>query len=84
MIWVSLLRKKIRQQTATIEKNNNLLVMKWSTVANVSLVPQSETQFFDRTFWANVTFMKDSKGEITHLIWRYGGSDYRADKIKDN
>jgi len=47
----------------------------------LTLVPQSETEFFDRPFWSTIVFAKDSQGKVTHLIWRYGGQDYRAEKL---
>jgi len=46
-----------------------------------ALTPQSETEFFNRTFWATIIFVKNDKGEVTNLIWRYGGRDYKADKL---
>jgi hypothetical protein len=30
-----------------------------------------------------IIFVKDGKGAVTHLLWRYGGRDYRADRLKD-
>jgi CubicO group peptidase (beta-lactamase class C family) len=65
-----------------IEKRNDQLFMT-TKVINDTLTPQSETEFFDRTFWATIIFVKNDKGEITNLIWRYGGKDYRADRLKD-
>jgi len=48
---------------------------------NDTLTPQSETRFFDRAFWATIIFVKNDKGEVTHLIWRYGGKDYKANRL---
>ena len=65
-----------------IEKRNEQLFIVAKGI-NDTLTPQSETEFFDRTFWATIIFVKNDKGEVTNLIWRYGGKDYRADKLKD-
>ena len=66
----------------SIEKRNNQLFIVAKGL-NDTLTPQSETKFFDRTFWDTIIFVKNDKGEITNLIWRYGGKDYRADRLKD-
>src|SRR6266550_639730 len=61
------------------EKNGELLMV--APGANATLVPQSETEFFDRPFWSMIIFARDSQGKVTHLIWRYGGQDYRAERL---
>ena len=66
----------------SIEKRNNQLFIVAKGL-NDTLTPQSDTKFFDRTFWDTIIFVKNDKGEITNLIWRYGGKDYRADRLKD-
>ena len=67
-----------------LENKNDRLKMTWSSGAKVTLVPQSETKFFDRLFWAGITFVKDHKGEVTHLLYRSGGKDYLAKRVKEN
>jgi len=64
----------------TIEKRDNQLYMV-TKILNDALMPQSETEFFNRTFWAGIIFVKNDKGEATNLIWRYGGRDYKANKL---
>jgi CubicO group peptidase (beta-lactamase class C family) len=64
----------------TIEKRNNQLFIVAKGL-NDTLTPQSDTKFFDRTFWDTIIFVKNDKGEITNLIWRYGGKDYQADRL---
>lgn len=68
--------------TYTIERRNDQLVMN-NPGAYATLVPQSETEFFDRPFWSTIIFVKDKDGKVTHFLWRYAGQDYRADKVKD-
>lgn len=65
----------------TIEKRNNQLFIVAKGLDD-TLTPQSETKFFDRTFWATIIFVKNDRGDVTNLIWRYGGEDYRADRLK--
>jgi CubicO group peptidase (beta-lactamase class C family) len=66
----------------SIEKQNGQLVVN-NPGAYATLVPQSETEFFDRPFWSMIVFVKDSNGQVTHFLWRFGGTDYRANKLKD-
>jgi len=64
----------------TIEKRNDKLFI--TTIGRSRhMTPQSETEFFDRAFWAMIIFVKNDKGEVTNLIWRYGGRDYKANKL---
>lgn len=65
-----------------IESSNGQLLIR-APGADATLVPQSETEFFDRPFWSMIVFVKDDQGTVTHLLWRYGGKDYRADRLKD-
>ncbi|HSB08433.1 MAG TPA: serine hydrolase [Blastocatellia bacterium] len=44
------------------------------------LFPESETKFFLKVIDAKVTFVKDDKGQVTHLILHQGG-DREAKKI---
>ena len=66
-----------------IEKRNDQMYMVYTVKGSISaaLTPQSETEFFNRTFWATIIFVKNDKGEVTNLIWRYGGKDYKADRL---
>jgi hypothetical protein len=45
------------------------------------LFPESETKFFLKVVDAQITFVKDDKGVITHAIVHQGG-DHKAKKIK--
>src|SRR5215471_12814950 len=66
-----------------IKRENDQLLMR-APGADTTLVPQSETEFFDRPFWLMIIFGKDAQGKVTHVLWRYGGRYYRAEKISDN
>ncbi len=47
-----------------------------------TLIPTSESAFFDRGVWASIRFAGDQEGRVTHLVYRYGGTEYRAEKVK--
>jgi CubicO group peptidase (beta-lactamase class C family) len=49
--------------------------------ADATLVPQTATEFFDRPFWSRLVFVKDNQGRVSNLLWRYGGRDYRAQRL---
>jgi CubicO group peptidase (beta-lactamase class C family) len=63
-----------------IEKREGHFAMRWSLGGLSWLVPISETKFFDRNFGGTVSFVKNDKGEIAHLVYRSSGTDYRAIK----
>jgi hypothetical protein len=50
--------------------------------SNGWLTPMTESKFYERVFGASVTFVKDDKGKVSHLIFRISGSDYRANKAQ--
>jgi ketosteroid isomerase-like protein len=46
------------------------------------LFPESEAEFFLKGMDAQVIFMRNRKGEVTHAIMRINGADKRATRIK--
>jgi CubicO group peptidase (beta-lactamase class C family) len=64
----------------TIEKREGHFAMRWSLGGLSWLVPMTEGKFFDRNFGGTVRFVKNDKGEISNLIYRSSGTDYRANK----
>src|SRR5262245_23221812 len=65
----------------TLESRNGQL--HFISGGNSLLIPQSDTTFFDRGVWAMITFVKNERGQVTHFVWRYGGTDYRANRLND-
>ena len=45
------------------------------------LFPESETEFFLKNFDAQITFMRDRKGQVTHALVRLNGAPFRARRI---
>ena len=60
-------------------KGDQLLIV--APGADATLVPQTAMEFFDRPFWSMIVFVKDNEGKVTHFLWRYGGRDYRAQRL---
>ena len=46
------------------------------------LLPTSETTFFPKIVRADITFVKDAEGKVTHLVLNQGGRQQTAKKIK--
>jgi len=66
----------------TVEEREGHLALRWSLGGLSWLVPVTESQFFDRTFGGRVTFVKNERGEVAHLIYRSSATDYKATKTK--
>jgi CubicO group peptidase (beta-lactamase class C family) len=47
------------------------------------IFPKSENEFFWKVVDAQVTFIKNEKGEATHIIHHQGGREINAPKLKD-
>ncbi len=66
--------------TITVEKQDGNLALRWSMGITSWIVPLTEVKFYDRMFGAGVTFMKDDKGKISHLIYRFSSVNHRVNK----
>jgi ketosteroid isomerase-like protein len=68
---------------STITREGDTLMAQRTGRARVTLLPESETQFFVEGGDAQFTFYKDDRGRVTHLIIRRGnGQEERAKKIE--
>jgi CubicO group peptidase (beta-lactamase class C family) len=65
----------------TITREGDRLMGQPTGQPKVELLPESETKFFIKEVDAQVSFVKDGKGQITHLILHQGG-DQQGKKIK--
>ncbi len=68
--------------TLTIIAEEGKLMAQATGQPQLELFPESETKFFLIVAAAEITFVKDEKGQVTHLILRQGGQDTTAKKIK--
>lgn len=66
----------------TITTEDGRLMGQATGQPKLELFPESETQFFPLATAVEITFVKDEKGQVTHLILRQGGQDISAKKIK--
>ena len=68
---------------STITREGDTLMAQRTGRAKVTLLPESETQFFVKGGDAQFTFYKDDSGRVTHLIIRRGnGQEERAKKVE--
>jgi CubicO group peptidase (beta-lactamase class C family) len=65
----------------TMTREGDSLMTQATGQPKFELFPESETRFFLKVVEAQVTFVKDDKGTVTHLILHQGG-DQKAKKIK--
>ncbi len=62
--------------------DNGKLMGQATGQSKVQLYPSSETEFFLKAIDAQVTFVKDQQGKVTHLILHQNGRNMDAKKIK--
>jgi hypothetical protein len=67
----------------TITKEGNRLFAQLTGQPKAEIFPGSETEFFWKVVDAQITFVKNEKGEVTHAIHRQGGREFKALKLKD-
>lgn len=65
----------------TITREANGLALQATDQPKFQLFAESETKFFLKVVDAQISFVKNEKGEVTHLILHQNGVDQRARKI---
>ena len=65
-----------------ISKEGNTLYGQASGQLRFVLHPEAETEFFLAEVDAQISFVKDAAGKVTHLILHQGGQNIKGDKIK--
>jgi len=66
----------------TVTAEEGKLTAQAKGLSKLELFPESETQFFLLAVAAEIAFIKDDKGQVTHLILRQDGQEIKARKIK--
>ncbi len=66
----------------TVTREGDKLMMQATGQSKIEVFPESETKFFLRVVDAQVTFVKDEAGKVTHLILHQGGANQRANKVE--
>jgi hypothetical protein len=66
----------------TVVRDGDKLNVEPTGQPRTELMPESETQYYVEVVDAQVTFVKDERGQVTHLVFRQGARDTTAKKIK--
>jgi D-alanyl-D-alanine carboxypeptidase len=64
----------------TITREGDRLMTQATGQPKFEIFPESETTFFLKVVDAQITFVKDDRGTVTHLILHQGGRDQKAPK----
>jgi CubicO group peptidase (beta-lactamase class C family) len=67
----------------TIRRDGDRLFAQLVGQPEYEVFPKSENEFFWKVTDANVTFVRDEKGLVTHLIHRQSGAEINAPKLKE-
>jgi len=62
----------------TVTRDGDRLMTQATGQARLEVFPESETKFFLKVVDAQITFVKDERGTVTHLILHQGGKDQKA------
>ena len=65
-----------------ISKERDALFLEGTWQPKVRLHPESETEFFIAEYDAQISFVNNAEGKITHLIMHQRGQNAKADKIR--
>jgi CubicO group peptidase (beta-lactamase class C family) len=65
----------------TITREGDRLMTQATGQGKLEVFPESETKFFLRVVDAQITFVKDDSGTVTHLILHQGGRDQKATRM---
>ena len=66
----------------TISREGEGLVVQLTGQSKLQIFPESETKFFLRAVDAQISFVKDPDGRVTHLILHQGGRDQKAKRLE--
>ena len=67
----------------TVSRDGDRLLAQPTGQSKAELHAQSDVQFFVKEVNAEITFVKDDDGKISHLMLKQGGRDTRAKRIKN-
>jgi CubicO group peptidase (beta-lactamase class C family) len=67
---------------ATFTREGDRLMTQISNQPKIEVFPESETVFFLKVVDATITFFKDAKGKVTHIVIHQGGRDVKATRIE--
>jgi CubicO group peptidase (beta-lactamase class C family) len=67
---------------ATISRDGDRLLLEVTNQPRIEMFPESETVFFLKVVDATITFVKDDKGKVSHIVINRGGLDSKAMRIQ--
>jgi hypothetical protein len=65
-----------------ITREGSLMFLQATGQSRVRLRPEAETEFFISEVDAQVSFVRDATGKVSHLILHQGGQNQKGDRIK--
>jgi CubicO group peptidase (beta-lactamase class C family) len=68
--------------TLTVTREGDRLMAQPARGRPAELFPASETNFFLKVVRADVTFVRDGSGKVTHLVFNQNGRQQQAKKVK--
>ena len=66
----------------TITRERNQLFAQLTGQPKVEIFPKSETEFFWKVVDAQITFVRNKEGEVTHVIHHQGGQTLKAPRLE--
>jgi hypothetical protein len=69
--------------TLEVTRDEDQLFAQMAGQPKFEIFPRSETEFFWKVVDAQVTFVRNEEGEVTHAIHRQSGAEIKAPKVKD-
>ena len=66
-----------------IRREGGRLFARLATQPEFEIFPKSENEFFWKVVDAQITFIRDENGKVTHAIHRQAGREFKAPKIKE-
>ncbi len=68
---------------ATITRDGDRLMTQVTGQPRFEMFPESDTVFFLKVVDATVTFVKDDKGKVTHVVIDQAGREVKAKRLAD-
>ena len=66
-----------------VTKEGDRLLAQLTSQPKLEIFPRSESEFFWKVVDAQITFVRNEKGKVTHAIHHQGGRTLKAPKLKD-
>ena len=67
----------------TVMRDGDRLFAQLATQPRFEIFPRAEDEFFWKVTDAQITFVRDEKGEVTHAVHHQGGNELKAPRVKE-